>query len=114
MNTPLNSINFDVDSWKIKVTERKRGRMKFQIKLDKQETEGFMEFSNSLKPEQMPDDEWIRSIFYKGLEKIQEDIMESMRKYMEEHQDDIDTSAMELMQDASGAIEIVEDTSETE
>ena len=82
--------------------------MKFQIKLNKEETDGFTEFTKQLKPEQMSDLDWYRAIFYKGLEKIQEDIMEGMKKYMDEHQDDIDTSAVEMMKDTSATPEVIE------
>ena len=95
-------------SWKIKLEQRRRNRMKFQIKLNKEETDGFTEFTKQLKPEQMSDLVWYRAIFYKGLEKIQEDIMEGMKKYMDEHQDDIDTSAVEMMKDTSATPEVIE------
>ena len=96
------------DAWRIKLEQRNRNRMKFHIKLSKEEADGFVEFTKQLKPEQMNDLEWYRAIFYKGLEKIQEDIMEGMKKYMDEHQDDIDTSAVEMMQDASATPEVIE------
>ena len=96
MDVPQVDFTFAVETWKIKAIERKRGRMKFQLKLNKEETEGFTAFSDQLKPDEMSSQEWLRAIFYKGLEKIQEDIMEGMQKYMEEHKDEIDASAVEL------------------
>jgi len=108
MDTSGSTIDMKVSDWKIKTIERKRGRMKFQLKLNKEETEGFKEFSTHLKPADMNDQEWLRAIFYKGLEKIQQDLMEGMEKYMEEHADEMDASAMQDVVDASGSSEIIE------
>ena len=108
METSGTYINVNIEEWKIKTIERKRGRMKFQLKLNKEETQGFKEFSTHLKPEHMGDEEWLRAIFYKGLEKIQEDLMQGMEKYMEEHKDELDASAMQMVQDASGSTEVIE------
>ena len=82
--------------------------MKFQLKLNKEETEGFMEFSKQLQPDGMTQEAWVRAIFYKGLEKIQEDIMSSMQEYIAEHKDEIDASALEMVMDASAAPEVIE------
>ena len=96
---PLN-----MDGWNIKAVERKRGRMKFQFKLSKEESAGFKEFSTQLKPEGMNDADWLRAIFYKGLEKIQEDLMEGMKQYMEEHKDELEASALQMAnEDVSSA-----------
>jgi len=110
MDVPQVNFTFAVETWKIKAIERKRGRMKFQLKLNKEETEGFKSFSEQLKPDDMNDGEWLRAIFYKGLEKIQEDIMAGMQQYMEEHKDEIDASAMGLIDQASAvhAPEVIE------
>ena len=82
--------------------------MKFQIKLNKEETEGFTQFTEQLKPEDMSDLDWYRAIFYKGLEKIQDDIVDSMKKFMEEHKDEIDASAMEMVEDTSATPQVIE------
>ena len=108
MNTPHEGITLNVKSWKVKTIERNRDRMKFQIKLGKEETQGFKEFSDHLKPPEMPQEEWIRAIFYKGLEKIQAELMEGVEKYMEEHKDELDASGMDEIESASGSTEIIE------
>ena len=38
--------------------------------------------------------------------------MEGMKKFMEEHQDEIDASALEMVQNVSGTAEIIEEPSE--
>ena len=108
MNIPQAGISLDVASWNIKTVERKRGRMKFQLKLNKDETIGFKEFSEHLKPEGMSSEEWIRAIFYKGLEKIQTELMQGVEQYMEEHKDELDASGMQEAVDSSGSVETIE------
>jgi hypothetical protein len=108
MNTPYEGLSLNVASWDIKTIERKRGRMKFQLKLNKEETQGFKEFSDHLKPADMGQEEWIRAIFYKGLEKIQTELMEGVEKYMEEHKDELDASGMQEAVDSSGSVETIE------
>ena len=42
---------FNPKGWKVKTEYRSNNRMKFQLKLDKQEAEAFRNFANTVKPE---------------------------------------------------------------
>ena len=76
--------------------------MKFTIKMGKDETEAFKNFMEHLRPDHISEDAFLRTIFYKGVEKFQEDLMENMKDYLEKNKDDIDASAIsELGMDAS-------------
>lgn len=75
-------IKFDGSNWKVKLTERSRGRMKLNIKLSKDESEGFKNWSAIVKPDQLSDDDFLKQIFFNGiehlnskLEKISQDIL---------------------------------------
>ena len=56
---------FSLNDAKIKVTERSRGRMKIQIKLSKDEAEGFKNFCK-LKPPELNDETFYKQIFFAG------------------------------------------------
>ena len=44
------TIKLDIKSWNIKQKDRSKGRMKFQIKLNKSESESFKVFTGTVKP----------------------------------------------------------------
>ena len=80
--------------------------MKLQIKMGTEEAEAFKNFMGELRPQHVAEEDFIRTIFYKGVEKFQEELMEQMQQYMEDNKDSIDASALEAMgHDASSAPE---------
>ena len=106
---PHNNLN--IGNWKLKLEERSRNRMKIQIKMGKDETEAFSNFMENLRPSHVSVDDFVRTIFYKGVEKFQEELMEKMKGYIEDNKDDIDASAMEAFgTDVSslGQVEVIE------
>ena len=111
-------IDFNVKNWKIKVVERSRGRMKFQIKLNAEEADAFRNFTNSVKPKEISLDDFIRSIFFRGIQSLEKQITEDLVKHMEENRQDFEASGFTFdtsgnltgvdESQASGAVEIVE------
>jgi len=71
--------------------------MKLTIKMGVEETEAFKNFMSELRPPHVTEEDFVRTIFYKGVEKFQEELMEKMKEYMEENQDKIDASAIEML-----------------
>ena len=55
MNDQQAQIKFDVNSWKIKVRERRNNRMRFQINLSKEEAQAYKNFGAVCKPEDVSD-----------------------------------------------------------
>ena len=79
--------------------------MKMQIKMGAEEAEAFKNFMGELRPENVSEDDFIRTIFYKGVEKFQEELFQQMQEYMEAHKDEIDASALQDMgHDASAMV----------
>lgn len=110
-----NEFVLDIASWKVKIENRSRNRMKFTIKMGRDETEAFSNFMEQLRPEHVTEDDFIRSIFYKGVEKFQEELMENMKSYLEENKEDIDASAMnELGTDASSLLSALAEKPKTQ
>ena len=74
------SVNFD--DAKFKITERSRGRMKIQIKLSKEEAEGFKNFCK-LKPPELDDDTFFKQIFLSGCNVMTQQIMNLVQAHKE-------------------------------
>tara|TARA_Y100000310_G_C20129397_1_gene555151 strand:+ start:174 stop:542 length:369 start_codon:yes stop_codon:yes gene_type:complete len=99
------SASLCIDAWKLKLTERSRNRMKIQIKMGTEETQAFNNFMSELRPDHVSVDDFVRTLFYKGIEKFQEELFEKMQTYMEEHKDEIDASALQEMGDAASSMQ---------
>ena len=78
--------------------------MKLTIKMGVEETEAFKNFMTELRPPHVTEEDFVRTIFYKGVEKFQEELLEKMKEYMEENQDKIDASAIEALGNDVSAI----------
>jgi len=55
----VSNIKLNVSDWKISLKERSRGRMKINIKLNKDEAEGFKNWSETVKPDNINTEELI-------------------------------------------------------
>jgi hypothetical protein len=77
----MDKVSFSLDDAKIKVTERSRGRMKIQIKLSKEEAEGFKNFCN-VKPPEMSEEVFYRQIFFAGCNSMTQQIQELYEEHM--------------------------------
>jgi hypothetical protein len=66
----MDKIKLDGSKWKIKATERSRGRMKINIKLSKDEAEGFKNWSTLVRPDSISDEEFFKQIFFNGIEHL--------------------------------------------
>lgn len=86
-----------INNWKFKLEDRSRNRMRFTIKMGKDETEAFKNFMEHLRPEHVSEDDFIRTLFYKGVERFQEELMDNMKNYLEENKDSIDASAINAL-----------------
>lgn len=64
----MDKIKFDGSNWKVKSTERSRGRMKINIKLSKDESEGFKNWANLVRPDTISDEDFFKQIFFNGIE----------------------------------------------
>ena len=75
--------NFNLDNAKVKKVERSRGRMKIQIKLNREEAEGFKNFS-MIKPEDLDELTFYKQIFFAGCNAMTEQIQSMIAKRQEE------------------------------
>jgi len=90
------TVKLNIENWKIKQIERSRGRMKFQIKLNKQETESFKVFSETVKPEEVSQDDFVKSIFLTGIESMNQKIMSMVEDFAKENPEDFKAQLVEM------------------
>ena len=90
------TIKLNVESWKIKQEERSRGRMKFQIKLNKNESASFKAFSETVKPAEVSQEDFVKSIFLTGIESMNQKIMSMVEEYAKENPDEFKAQMVEM------------------
>ena len=89
MEDPISSKSFVISGENSKVTVKyfNRGRMKITIKLDKGEAEGFSAFKSSVLPPGANEEEFIKTVFFMGLDQFHKNAISMMQKYVEENED---------------------------
>tara|TARA_R110000824_G_C15211684_1_gene676659 strand:+ start:544 stop:897 length:354 start_codon:yes stop_codon:yes gene_type:complete len=83
---------FNPKGWKVKTEYRSNNRMKFQLKLDKQEAEAFRNFANTVKPENINMNDFVRSIFFNGVRSLEEELTKNMVKHIQENREEFEAS----------------------
>ena len=63
--------------------------MKIQIKLDRDAALGYKNFVNTVKPKDMDEDEFVKIVFFNGVEATNKQLEAQITKYMEEHPDEL-------------------------
>lgn len=66
--------------------------MKFQLKLDQEESEAFKNFANSVKPTELALDDFVRSIFFAGIRSLEEQLTENLVSHMEANREEYEAS----------------------
>ena len=98
--TQQTKYTFNPSGWKIKTDYRSKNRMKFQVKLNQEEAEAFRNFSNSVKPEDIGMDDFVRSIFFNGVRSLEEQLTTNLVQHMEKNREEYEASGFTF--DASG------------
>lgn len=80
----MSKIKLNVSDWKISVDERSRGRMKVTIKLNKDEAEGFKNWSTHVKPDDISLDEFTKQVFFNGIEYLNLKLQDVAKRIIED------------------------------
>ena len=84
-------INLNLADWSFKLQERRRNRMKLQIKLSKLEAQAFKNFAEVVKPDEISDADFLKSVFKIGLEEMESRLMSAVEKHAEENDIDLES-----------------------
>jgi hypothetical protein len=80
----VSKIKLNVSDWKISTQDRSRGRMKVTIKLSKDEAEGFKNWSTHVKPDDLPQEEFVKQVFFNGIEYLNLKLQDVAKKIIED------------------------------
>jgi len=108
MDTQTESIKLDIQNWRFRIDERSRNRMKIQIKLSKDEAEAFKNFSNVVKPEEISDDDFMKTIFVTGCEALNQQLSQMVQQYAKENQKDLESSGIMVVEGEDGQVQLMD------
>jgi hypothetical protein len=107
-----NSITLKLSKSKASVKHKKKGhkegRMKVTLKFAKDEAEGFTNFCKLAKPDNMNQDDFVKFLFYKGVQALQQDFAAKLEEFKQK-----DPEAFAKMQAEAEGSQPVEEGSVT-
>ena len=83
-------ITMKQDGVQVKYTERTRNRVKFQIKFKEEEATAFKNYAKVFKDPEMAMDDFIRVVFFTGMEALNEQVVAKVKADMEDQSKDLD------------------------
>ena len=89
-------IKLDLTNARIKTEDRSRGRMKITIKLNKDEAIAFKNMKESLLPEGVDNDHFVKSVFFMGLEQFHNNTMAMMKQYVKENEEKLRSEGVDV------------------
>jgi len=114
MTESKEEIHFNTDSWKVRINERRNGRMQLRFNLDKDEALGFKGFTEMVKPEHVSEEVFIKSIFLQGVRAMQEQLAELVKQYAEANPDELEKMGVEVVEGNDGSVSLEETSSDEE
>lgn len=90
----------------------KRGRMKITLKFGSDEALGFTNFCKLAKPENMSQDDFVKFLFYKGVEALQKDFAAKVEEFRLNNPDEyakLKSEAESMSSPEEGSVTIAED-----
>ena len=77
------------NDWTITVEHRNRNRMKINFKLSREETTAFTNFKNQTKPDQISEENFIKSIFFLGLSTLETNLAAKITEELAKNDEDV-------------------------
>ena len=108
MDPEQTSIKLDVSKWNIRIDQRSRNRMKLLIKLSKDEAQAYKNFADMCKPEDVPEDMFIKTVFITGFEAMNKELAEMVQKYAAANKEELAASGITVFEDEDGEVRLAE------
>ena len=108
MDTQQESIRLDIQNWKFRVDHRSRKRMKINIKLSKDEAEAFKNFATVVKPDEISDDDFMKTIFVTGCEALNAQLSNLVQQYAKENQEELASSGITVVEGEDGTVKLMD------
>jgi|CoawatStandDraft_6_1074263.scaffolds.fasta_scaffold57661_2 hypothetical protein len=118
METTSEQNKLDLDKWKIRITPKRKNRMKLQFNLDKDESLAFKNFSDMFQPllaakkgvevEKYSQDQFIRDVFIQGFNAINTEFTSFMNQAMLENEEELKELGAEVVKNEDGSVTLKE------
>jgi len=108
MDPEQTNIKLDVSKWNVRVDERKRNRMKLQIKLSKDEAQGYRNFADICKPVEITDADFMKTVFLTGIEAMNQQLADLVKKYASENKEELAASGITVLEGEDGEIKLAD------
>ena len=108
MDDEKTNIKLDVSKWRIRIDERSKDRMKLQIKLSKDEAIAFKNFASVCKPDEISDDDFIKTVFITGIEALNKQLAEMVSQYAAENKEELAASGITVIEEEVGGVRLEE------
>lgn len=82
--------------------------MKIQIKLSKDEAEAFKNFSGMVKPEEISDDDFMKTVFVAGCEALNQQLQNLVQKYAMENREELAASGITVVEGDDGQVQLMD------
>jgi hypothetical protein len=76
--------------------------MKLQINLKKDEAEAFKNFTEMCKPGDVSDSDFIKTLFYMGIEAANARLADMVQEYAKENKEDLASSGITVIEEEDG------------
>jgi hypothetical protein len=96
------SIKFNTSNWKVRINERRNNRMKLQVNLSKEESEAFKNFTEMCKPQEVSDHDFIKTLFYMGIEAANARLAEMVQDYAKLNKEELAASGITVVEEDGG------------
>ena len=108
MDDEKTNIKLDVSKWRIRIDERSKDRMKLQVKLSKDEAIAFKNFASVCKPDEISDDDFIKTVFITGIEALNKQLAEMVSQYAAENKEELAASGITVIEEEDGGVRLEE------
>ena len=82
--------------------------MRLQINLNKDEGLAYKNFADVCKPEDVTDSDFMKTIFLTGVEALNQQLADMVRKYAEENREELASSGITVLDGEDGTIKLAE------
>ena len=104
------SIKFDFESWKIRVKNKRKNRMKITVNLNQEESVGWKNFAQICKPDDIPQEQFMKAVFLAGVEALNKDLAEMVKKYAKENKEELAASGITVIEGDDGDVQLADST----
>jgi len=108
MDPEQTNIKLDVSQWRIRIDERSKNRMKLQVKLSKDEAIAYKNFADVCKPQEITDEDFIKTIFVTGIETLNQQLSDMVQKYASENKEELAASGITVIENEDGQVRLAE------